>query len=146
MLSLPSTQGSPLASHCDPLRKTQPGRPYHSHFLSRFWLRFEYLPAFLLWKPKTSNNPSGEELDETVQFMGNNRGVFGQDEPLLPPKERNPVKRYQRRPGGVRRLMEQRTTREGIFYVLPTGILWNARPARFRSPCPVYRCLHRQFF
>jgi transposase len=32
---------------------------------------------------------------------------------------------------------------EGIFYVLRTGIPWNALPARFGSPSPVYRCFRR---
>jgi transposase len=61
----------------------------------------------------------------------------------IPPRERDSTKRYQRRSGGGRRPVEPRTALEGIFYVLRTGIPWNALSARFGSPSPVYRCFRR---
>jgi transposase len=61
-------------------------------------------------------------------------------EPLIPPCPRDPAKKYQRGPGGGRPPVDPRTAFEGIFFVLRTGIPWNALPERFGSPSPVYCC------
>jgi transposase len=61
-------------------------------------------------------------------------------EPVLPSRGRDSAKQYQRQPGGGRHPIQPRIALEGIFYVLRTGIPWNALPERFGSPNPVYRC------
>ena len=60
-------------------------------------------------------------------------------EPLIPRKERNSNKEYRRKPGGGRPPMEQRKTLEAIFYVLRTGIQWNALPKALGSSSAVHR-------
>ncbi len=60
-------------------------------------------------------------------------------EPLIPKKTRDPDKAYQRKPGGGRRPMEPRKALEAIFFVLRTGIQWNALPKSFGSSSAVHR-------
>jgi transposase len=62
-------------------------------------------------------------------------------EPLIPRKERDPNKKYQRKSGGGRPPMEARKVLEAIFYVMRTGIQWNAIPKAFGSSS----ALHRSF-
>ena len=64
-------------------------------------------------------------------------------ERLIPSRGRDIAKEYRRRPGGGRHPVPPRTALEGIFYVLRTGIPWNALPRQFGSPSPVYRCFRR---
>jgi transposase len=42
--------------------------------------------------------------------------------PLLPRKDRDPRKTYQRKPGGGRPSLDPRKTLDAVFYVLRTGI------------------------
>ena len=60
-------------------------------------------------------------------------------EPLIPIKPRDPDKAYQRKPGGGRRPMEPRKALEAIFFVLRTGIQWNALPKSLGSSSAVHR-------
>lgn len=63
-------------------------------------------------------------------------------EPLIPRPQRDPTKRYRRKPGGGRKPLPMRQVFEGIVYVLRTGIQWNALPKeRFGSP----KAIHRYF-
>ena len=60
-------------------------------------------------------------------------------QPLIPRKERDPDKKYRRKPGGGRPPMEPRKVLEAIFYVLRTGIQWNALPKALGSSSAVHR-------
>jgi transposase len=60
-------------------------------------------------------------------------------EPLIPRKERNPYKEYQRKPGGGRPPMPPRKALAAIFFVLRTGIQWKALPAAFGASSAVHR-------
>ena len=60
-------------------------------------------------------------------------------EPLIPEKARDRNKAYQRNPGGGRPGMEPRKVLEAIFYVLRTGIQWNALPKTFGASNAVHR-------
>jgi transposase len=60
-------------------------------------------------------------------------------EPLIPQKERDSNKEYQRKPGGGRHPMEPRKALQAIFYVLRTGIQWNAIPKSLGSSSAVHR-------
>jgi transposase len=62
-----------------------------------------------------------------------------QAQPLIPQKERDSNKEYQRKAGGGRRPMEPRKTLEAVFYVLRTGIRWKALPKAFGSSSAVHR-------
>jgi transposase len=58
--------------------------------------------------------------------------------PLIPRKERDSNKVYQRKPGGGRPPMEPRKVLEAVFYVLRTGIQWNALPKTFGSSSAIH--------
>jgi len=60
-------------------------------------------------------------------------------EPLIPQKERDSNKEYQRNPGGGRPPMDPRKVLEAIFYVLRTGIQWNALPKTLGASSAVHR-------
>ena len=60
-------------------------------------------------------------------------------EPLIPKRNRDFNKEYQRKPGGGRRPMEPRTVLAAIFFVLRTGIQWKALPISFGSSSSVHR-------
>jgi transposase len=60
-------------------------------------------------------------------------------EPLVPHKTRDPRRDYQRKPGGGRPPMEPRKVLEAIFYVLRTGVQWNALPESPGSSSAVHR-------
>jgi len=60
-------------------------------------------------------------------------------QPLIPYKERDSNKEYKRRPGGGRPPIEPRRTLKAIFYVLRTGIQWNALPKTFGSSSAIHR-------
>jgi len=60
-------------------------------------------------------------------------------EPLVPKKTRGPDKAYQRKAGGGRHPMEPRKALEAIFFVLRTGIQWNALPKSLGSSSAVHR-------
>jgi transposase len=59
-------------------------------------------------------------------------------EPLIPQKERDSNKVYQRKSGGGRPPMEPRKVLEAVFYVLRTGIQWNALPKTFGASSSVH--------
>lgn len=60
-------------------------------------------------------------------------------ERLIPKRERDPSKVYQRKPGQGRRPMDSRTVFEGILFVLRTGCQWKALPKeRFGSASSVH--------
>jgi len=60
-------------------------------------------------------------------------------QPLIPYKERDSNKQYKRRSGGGRPPIEPRRALEAIFYVLRTGIQWNALPKNFGSSSAIHR-------
>ncbi|MDR0473703.1 MAG: transposase, partial [Treponema sp.] len=57
---------------------------------------------------------------------------------LIPQKARDCNKVYQRKPGGGRPPMEPRKVLKAIFYVLRTGIQWNAIPKEFGSSSAIH--------
>jgi transposase len=60
-------------------------------------------------------------------------------EPLIPRRERDPNKDYKRKSGGGRPPLGPRKVLEAIFYVLRTGIQWNALPQAMGSSSAVHR-------
>jgi transposase len=54
-------------------------------------------------------------------------------EPLVPRKKRDPYRDYQRKLGAGRPPMNPRKVLQAIFYVLRTGIQWNALPKSLGS-------------
>ena len=72
--------------------------------------------------------------------MGNNRRILGAGKAaLIPKKERDSKKVYKRKAGGGRPPLEPRKVLEAIFYVLRTGIQWNAIPKSFGSSSAIHR-------
>jgi transposase len=61
-------------------------------------------------------------------------------QPLIPKRERDSNKTYQRKPGGGRKPMEPRKVLESIFYVLRTGIQWKALPKAFGAASAIHAC------
>ena len=59
-------------------------------------------------------------------------------QPLIPKRERDNNKTYQRKPGGGRTPMEPRKVLGAIFYVLRTGIQWKALPKTFGAASAVH--------
>ena len=59
-------------------------------------------------------------------------------QPLIPQRERDSSKTYQRKPGGGRTPMEPRTVLQAIFYVLRTGIQWKALPKTFGAASAIH--------
>jgi len=57
---------------------------------------------------------------------------------LIPRRERDSNKTYQRKPGGGRTPMEPRKALEAIFYVLRTGIQWKALPKTFGAASAIH--------
>lgn len=61
-------------------------------------------------------------------------------EPLAPKgPERDPKRKYRRKPGGGRKPMPARKAFEAIVYVLRTGIQWKALPKHFGSASAVHK-------
>jgi transposase len=59
---------------------------------------------------------------------------------LIPVREREPVKTFQRKPGGGRKAMASRCVFEGIVFVLRTGCQWKALPKeRFGSASSIHK-------
>ena len=59
-------------------------------------------------------------------------------QPLIPKRERDSNKDYQRKPGGGRPPMEPRKVLKAIFYVLRTGIQWKALPKTFGAASAIH--------
>jgi transposase len=75
--------------------------------------------------------------------MGNNGGVLGTGRTVDTAQETEFGKTLPTTVRRDRRQVEPRTAPEEIVYVLRTGIPWNALPALFGSPSPVYRRFRR---
>lgn len=60
-------------------------------------------------------------------------------EPLIPKRERDQNKSYQRKAGGGRKPLDKRRVFEGIVYVLRTGIPWKALPREYGSASAIHR-------
>jgi transposase len=58
---------------------------------------------------------------------------------LIPKSTRVEVKEYKRAPGGGRKPLDPLRALSGIFFVLRTGIQWNALPKEFGSSSAVHR-------
>ena len=59
-------------------------------------------------------------------------------EPLVPVREREPGRKYQRKAGGGRKPMAARQVFAAIVYVLRTGCQWKALPKEFGSASAVH--------
>ena len=59
-------------------------------------------------------------------------------QPLIPQRERDANKAYQRKPGGGRPAMDKRRVLQAIFYVLRTGIQWKALPKTYGAASAVH--------
>ena len=60
-------------------------------------------------------------------------------EPLIPHKQREKSREYQRKPGAGRKPMPARQVFSAIVYVLRTGIQWKALPGEFGSASAVHK-------
>lgn len=58
---------------------------------------------------------------------------------LIPEPQRNPDRTYTRAKGGGRKPLDPRRVLAGIFFVLRTGIQWNAIPKEYGSSSAVHR-------
>ena len=65
--------------------------------------------------------------------------LWAKVEPLIPPKQRDASRKYQRQPGAGRKPMEARTVFAAIVYVLRTGIQWKALPREYGSASAVHQ-------
>jgi putative transposase len=63
-------------------------------------------------------------------------------EPLIPVRQRDSEKAYQRKPGGGRKPQDRRKVFEGILYVLRTGCQWKAAP---KGDCGSASSVHQYF-
>ncbi len=59
--------------------------------------------------------------------------------PLVPVKQRQPGRRYRRKPGAGRKPMAARSIFSAIVYVLRTGCQWKALPREFGSSSAVHK-------
>jgi transposase len=60
-------------------------------------------------------------------------------EPLLPARERQPGRAYERRPGAGRKPMAARQIFSAMVYVLRTGCQWKALPRQYGSASSVHK-------
>jgi transposase len=58
---------------------------------------------------------------------------------LIPKTTRSTDREYRRNPGGGRKPLDPRRVLAGIFFVLRTGIQWNAIPQEYGSSSAVHR-------
>ena len=65
---------------------------------------------------------------ESIQIVDGIDELRGAVKDEIPPRERDPEKVYQHRPGQGRPPLPARSVLEGIFYVLRTGCQWKAVP------------------
>lgn len=77
----------------------------------------------------------------SVQSWEVTEAFWSRVEPLIPPRaERDPEKRFVRKPGAGRKPKPARVVFEAIVYVLRTGCQWKALPAeRFGSASAVHK-------
>lgn len=65
--------------------------------------------------------------------------LWAQLEPLLPGRQRDESRRYQRRPGGGRKPLDSRRVFEAILLVLKTGTQWKSLPKEiYGSPSSIH--------
>ena len=64
--------------------------------------------------------------------------LWAKVEPLIPHKQRDEGREYQRKPGAGRKPMPARQVFAAIVYVLRTGIQWKALPGEFGSASAVH--------
>ena len=65
--------------------------------------------------------------------------LWAKVEPLIPRKQREQGRKYQRKPGAGRKPMPARQVFAAIVYVLRTGIQWKALPRDFGSASAVHQ-------
>jgi transposase len=65
--------------------------------------------------------------------------LWAKVEPLIPEKQREQGRQYQRKPGAGRKPMAARQVFSAIVYVLRTGIQWKALPREFGSASAVHQ-------
>jgi len=65
--------------------------------------------------------------------------LWAKAEPLIPRKQREQERKYQRKPGAGRKPMPARQVFAAIVYVLRTGIQWKALPRDFGSASAVHQ-------
>ena len=65
--------------------------------------------------------------------------LWAKVEPLIPHKQREQGRRYQRKPGAGRKPMAARQVFSAIVYVLRTGCQWKALPKEFGSASAAHR-------
>jgi transposase len=65
--------------------------------------------------------------------------LWAKVEPLIPEKQREQGRQYQRKPGAGRKPMAARQVFAAIVYVLRTGIQWKALPREFGSASAVHQ-------
>ena len=65
--------------------------------------------------------------------------LWAKVEPLVPVKQRQPGRRYRRKPGAGRKPMAARSIFSAIVYVLRTGCQWKALPKEFGSASAVHK-------
>jgi transposase len=65
--------------------------------------------------------------------------LWAKVEPLIPHKQREKSREYQRKPGAGRKPMPSRQVFSAIVYVLRTGIQWKALPGEFGSSSAVHK-------
>lgn len=58
---------------------------------------------------------------------------------LVPRRERDPKKKYQRRAGAGRKPLEPRRVLEGILYALRNGCLWKAIPREYGAASSIHK-------
>ena len=65
--------------------------------------------------------------------------LWAKVEPLIPEKQREQGRQYQRKPGAGRKPMAARQVFAAIVYLLRTGIQWKALPREFGSASAVHQ-------
>jgi transposase len=65
--------------------------------------------------------------------------LWAKVEPLIPHKQREQGRKYQRKPGAGRKPMAARQVFAAIVYLLRTGIQWKALPREFGSASAVHQ-------
>ena len=64
--------------------------------------------------------------------------IWEKAQAYIPKRQREEGKVYRRKPGGGRKPLPPRQVLEAIFFVLRTGIQWNALPSRYGSSSSVH--------
>ena len=86
----------------------------------------------------TGRGNDGLNMDQIKSWTVSDN-LWCKDEPLIPARMREPVRKYQRKAGAGRKPMSSRQVFSGIVYVLRTGIQWKALPREFGSSSAVHQ-------